>query len=344
MSQIQDITGRKRAEADLKHAKEYAENIINTAPTLICGLQPDGITRFVNPATTKICGYEAAEIVGQNWWRLFYPGDSYAQAERLFSQFARGQVVNQETTLTAKDGTTRIISWSSVNHLAPDGSFIEVIGIGLDITAQCRAEEVRTRLETQLYQSQKMEALGSLAGGVAHEFNNMLGAIIGYTELAKMELGEQHPSALKLDQVLKASQRAKEIIQQILTFSRRQELKREFISLPRVVQETINLIRPVIPASVEILVEIDPKCPPVFGNTTQLHQALTNLCTNAWHAMKESGGRILIRQKTITLKPRRHEWPPRFARRGILCPLRVGQRARNGCRHPRSGFRAVLYH
>jgi PAS domain S-box-containing protein len=303
VSQIQDITGRKRAEADLKQAKEYAENIINTAPTLICGLSPDGITRFVNPATTKICGYAAGEIVGRNWWRLFYPGDSYGQAERLFAQFDRGQVVNQETTLTARDGGKRIVSWSSMNHCAPDGAIIEVVGIGMDITAQRQAEEVRSRLETQLYQSQKMEALGSLAGGVAHEFNNMLGAIIGYTELVKMDLGDQHECNANLDQVLNASQRAKEIIQQILTFSRRQELKRELINLQHVVQQTAKLIRPTIPDSVEILVDVGSDCPPLFGNTTQLHQALTNLCTNAWHAMKENGGRIVIRQKTVALVP-----------------------------------------
>jgi PAS domain S-box-containing protein len=299
--QIQDITGRKRAEAEIKQAKEYAENIINTAPTLICGLAPNGITLFVNPATTKICGYTAAEIVGQNWWRLFYPGDSYRQAERLFHQFARGQVVNQETTLTARDGGKRIISWSSVNHCAPDGAVMEVVGIGMDITAQRQAEEVRARLETQLYQSQKMEALGSLAGGIAHEFNNMLGAIIGYTELAKMDLGERHFANPNLDQVLKASQRAKEIIQQILTFSRRQDLKRELLNLRRVVQESVQLLGPTIPPSVAVVVEIDPESPPMFGNTTQLHQALTNLCTNAWHAMGEDGGRITISQKTVML-------------------------------------------
>jgi nitrogen-specific signal transduction histidine kinase/ActR/RegA family two-component response regulator len=188
-----------------------------------------------------------------------------------------------------------------MNRCAADGSIIEIIGIGLDVSAQRQAEEVRTRLETQLYQAQKMEALGSLAGGVAHEFNNMLGAIIGYTELVKMELGEEHPSCGKLDHVLKASERAKDIIQQILTFSRRQELKREFINLQTVVQETVKLMRPTIPASVEILVDVGFDCPPVYGNTTLLHQALTNLCKNAWHAMKGGSGRITISQKSVRL-------------------------------------------
>jgi len=299
--QIQDITARKQAEVELQRAKEYAESIIQTAPTLICGLSPDGTTRFVNPAACKISGYPAEELVGQNWWRLFYPGDAYANAERLFSQFKDGQVVNQETTLAARDGTKRIISWSSMNHCGADGAILQTVGIGQDITAERQAEDVRTRLESQLYQSQKMEALGSLAGGVAHEFNNMLGAIIGYTELARMELSDQHPSSPKLDHVLKASQRAKDIIQQILTFSRRQDLKRELLGAGRVVNEMIKLIRPSIPPSVEITVKIADDCPPVLGNLTQLHQAMANLCTNSWHAMNDQPGRIIISQKTVTL-------------------------------------------
>jgi len=300
VAQIQDITARKHAESEVKAAKEYAENVINTAPTLICGLSPDGITRFINPATTKVSGYQTYEIVGKNWWRIFYPGDAYRQAERLFSQFDRGQVSNFETTIISRDGTKRILSWSSMNRFAPDGSISEITGVAQDITAERQAEEVRERLETQLHQSQKMEALGSLAGGVAHEFNNMLGAIIGYTELARMELGESSATQ-KLDQVLKASQRAKDIIQQILTFSRRQELKREMLSLSVVVGETIKLIRPTIPENVEIAVHIARDCPPVFGNLTQLSQAVTNLCTNAWHAMGDRGGRIAITQQVMKI-------------------------------------------
>jgi PAS domain S-box-containing protein len=301
VAQIQDITGRKRAEAEIREAKEYAENIINTAPTIICGLSPDGTTRFVNPATTRICDYPAQEIVGRNWWKLFYPGDSQAQAERLRFQAEQGPVLNQITTLTVRDGTKRVISWSSMNHRAPNGSIIEIVGIGMDITAQAQAEEVRTRLETQLYQSQKMEALGSLAGGVAHEFNNMLGAIIGYTELARMELGSDNPSVSHLDEVLNASQRARDIIQQVLTFSRRQDLKRELINLQRIASEAVKLVRPGISPSIEITSNIPPNCPPVFGNLSQLQQALTNLMTNARDAMKPEGGCISLTAKVVAL-------------------------------------------
>lgn len=300
VAQLQDITARKRAEADVKAAKDYAESIINTAPILICGLSADGSVRFVNPTACRITGYQANELVGKNWWRTVYPPDTFKQAEKLIAQIARGQVVNFETTITAKDGTVRVLSWNSMNRMAPDGGIAEITGVGLDITAERRADEVRARLETQLHQSQKMEALGALAGGVAHEFNNMLGAIIGYTELARMELSD-NSAKQKLDQVLKASQRAKDIIQQILTFSRRQELKREMLSMETVVQETVKLIRPTIPESLDIVIDIPRDCPPVFGNLTQLHQALTNLCTNAWHAMGERGGRITISQRPLKI-------------------------------------------
>jgi len=300
---------QRRDREQLVESQELFRQAFSEAPIGKAFIASGGRFLRVNRALCEMFGYSETEFLESGFQLISGAPDTPDCMERLFPKLA-GKVQNYRAELSCRNKQGHEI-WIQLDIAqVPDGrgQALTYVSQIQDITGRKSAEvelkqarEVRTRLETQLYQSQKMEALGSLAGGVAHEFNNMLGAIIGYTELARLELGDENPSSPKLDLVLKASERAKDIIQQILTFSRRQELKRELINLQQVVQEAAKLIRPTIPASVEILVDIGSDCPPVFGNTTQLHQAITNLCTNAWHAMKEGGGRIVISQKIVTL-------------------------------------------
>jgi signal transduction histidine kinase len=183
----------------------------------------------------------------------------------------------------------------------PDGTPRHFVAQFQDITERIRAEEQRKKLEEQLRKAQKMEALGTLAGGTAHEFNNILGIIIGYSELAKMDLGDDHPITRHLDEVLKASQRAKEIVQQILTFTRQQKDQRELISLQPIVADAVKLIRTTLPEKVEIVADVEPGASSILGNPTQIHQVIFNLCTNAWHAMKDGAGLIRITQHMVKL-------------------------------------------
>jgi PAS domain S-box-containing protein len=183
----------------------------------------------------------------------------------------------------------------------PDGTPRHFVAQIQDITGRKRAEEQRKKLEEQLRQAQKMEALGTLAGGTAHEFNNILGIIIGYSDLAKLELADGHPVARHLEEVLKASLRAKEIVQQILTFTRQQKDQRELVFLHPIVGDTVKVVRTTLPAEVEIVTDIDPGASAILGNATQIHQVILNLCTNAWHAMKKGAGLIRITQRTVTL-------------------------------------------
>jgi PAS domain S-box-containing protein len=293
---------QQRDREQLLESQELFRHSFSEAPIGKAFTASDGRLLRVNRALCDIFGYSEEEFLAGGFQLISQTPDTPDGMEKLFQKLS-GTVRNRRAELSCRHKEGHEI-WIQLDIAQVPGSRDQTLTYVLqiqNITAQRQAEEVRTRLETRLYQSQKMEALGSLAGGVAHEFNNMLGAIIGYTELAKMELGDHHATSPKLDQVLKASQRAKEVIQQILTFSRRQELKRELLDLRRVVQDAMKAIRPSVPASVEMLVEVGPDCPPVYGNTTQLHQALMNLCTNAWHAMEENGGRIVIAQKNITL-------------------------------------------
>jgi signal transduction histidine kinase len=157
------------------------------------------------------------------------------------------------------------------------------------------------RLQDQLAQAQKMESIGTLAGGIAHDFNNILGAIMGYSELTLNDLPEGTEARENMSEVVKATYRARNIVRQILTFSRKSEESRSPISVPLVVKEVLRFIRASIPTTIEIRDDIDPDSGRIMGDSNQLHQVVMNLCTNAHHAMREEGGTLEVRLDRIVL-------------------------------------------
>jgi len=157
----------------------------------------------------------------------------------------------------------------------------------------------RKRLEAQLRQAQKMEAIGTLAGGIAHDFNNILTAILGYTELALNAIHQDSASWRYLQEVRKAGQRAKTLVQQILTFSRRTEQARTPVQLPRLVEEALALLRASLPSTIAIRHHISQDAGTVLADPTQLQQVLLNLCANAEYAMRETGGLLEIRLEPV---------------------------------------------
>jgi signal transduction histidine kinase/CheY-like chemotaxis protein len=164
----------------------------------------------------------------------------------------------------------------------------------MDITAQKQAETALRRSEAALLQAQKLESLGTLAGGIAHDFNNILTGILGHTQLALGDLPPGHPVQSSLEGILQSGARARDLVQQILTFSRKTESERHPVKVQLVLMETLGLLRSTLPAMVRIEHSIDPACPPVLADGTQIHQIVLNLCTNAWHALPETGGVIEI--------------------------------------------------
>ncbi len=153
--------------------------------------------------------------------------------------------------------------------------------------------------ERQMQQVLKLQAIGTLAGGIAHDFNNILFPIIGYTELALDDLPRQSPTCKSLQEVLKAANRAKELVQQILTFSRQNGRERKPIRVAVIIREALKLLRASIPTTIDIVTDIADTAGSVMGDPTQIHQVVMNLCTNAYHAMQETGGRIEIRLESV---------------------------------------------
>jgi nitrogen-specific signal transduction histidine kinase/ActR/RegA family two-component response regulator len=176
----------------------------------------------------------------------------------------------------------------------------EVVATVRDITARKNAEAHRERLEQLLRQSQKMEAIGTLAGGIAHDFNNILTAILGYTELVRDQVRGQEGVEDRLVEIAKAGRRAKGLVSQILTFSRRQEQTRVTMALGPAIDEALKLLRAAIPTSIEIDAQVDPDLPLVLADATQIHQVVMNLAANAAAAMTGGPGRLRVRCTATT--------------------------------------------
>ena len=171
-----------------------------------------------------------------------------------------------------------------------EGRLIGVVGSGRDVTERKQVEEERKNLQAQLLHAQKMEAIGTLAGGIAHDFNNILGAVLGYAELARDASTDGTEVAEDLDRVLEAGNRAAALVKQILAFSRQTATERIPLAPIHMVKEAIRLLRPALPATIMIRHRLESGTKPILADPSQLHQVVMNLCTNAYHAMEQTGG------------------------------------------------------
>ena len=165
-------------------------------------------------------------------------------------------------------------------------------------------EKEMTKLESQLLQLQKMETIGTLAGGIAHDFNNILTPILGYTEMALEELSDESVLKYDIEQINNAATRGKDLVKQILTFSREVDVEKKSINLNSLVREVLKLIRASFPSFIEIRQDLDTNCGTVLADATQMHQIIMNLCTNAYHAMMNKGGVLHVKLNKVNVGTR----------------------------------------
>jgi PAS domain S-box-containing protein len=296
MGIFRDITERKRAEKKLQKEKDFSTSIINGTAAIICGVAPDGATTFINPAGETITGYNAEELIGKNWWTVFYPGDEYRQVEQLFRDLNKGNVRDYEMTLTTRDGNKRTISWNSLNKFDKNGNIVEIIGFGNDITE-------RKKLAEQLRQSQKMEAMGTLAGGVAHDFNNILSAIIGFGTMARKRIKEDDRTKEFIEEILAGAERAAELTHGLLAYSRKQTIKLIQLDLNDIVKKIHTMLVRIIGEDIELKSMLANTKLPVLVDPAQIDQVLLNLVTNARDAMPD-GGYLVINTEEIYIDNR----------------------------------------
>jgi signal transduction histidine kinase/ActR/RegA family two-component response regulator len=208
----------------------------------------------------------------------------------------------QDVRLVSDEINDRYLELRFFRRYAIDGSCSGVVHVLRDVTEKKHMEENQSKLQNQLTQAQKMEAIGTLSGGIAHDFNNILSPIIGFTHLVMASLSKDSEAHRMLTQVNNASLRAKELVKQILSFSRKSDEQQKPQYIHPIINEAIKLLRSSIPVSIEIKTTLDINCGPVMCNSTQIHQVFMNLCTNAYHAMIESGGILTITMENISIQ------------------------------------------
>jgi PAS domain S-box-containing protein len=301
----EDVTERKNAETLLGESEARYRELVENANSIILRMDREGRLLFFNEYAQRFFGYSAEEVLGRSVADTIMPRtDSPGRALQAFIADI-GQhpelYATSENENMLRDGTRVWISWTNKPLYSETGEVKEILCVGNDITERRRAEQEKRQLQSQLLHAQKLEAIGTLAGGIAHDFNNILAAIIGYADIAKDEVDAGTPLARDLDQILKAGHRAKDLVKQILTFSRQAEDQPVSLYPATIIKEAVKLLRPALPAIIAIHTHIEDKAGPVRIDPTQMHQMLMNLCTNAFHAMEDQGGKLDIRLQRVEL-------------------------------------------
>ncbi len=281
---FKNITEKKKAEDKI----QYQASLLDHVRNCVYVTSNNGIIRYWNKYATKIYQYRAEEVAGRSLVELIIPQQSITALQKSVLLRKKHGKWEGEILHRRKNGSLFSAYVAETVLKDKSGDVTAILGVSIDMTE-------RNDLLKQLQQSQKMESIGTLAGGIAHDFNNILGAIIGYTEMAEDEIPDWTPGKENIPEILQASNRAKDLVKQILAFSRNSEQQQMPMDISTVLQEVLTLIKASTPASIKIIKHIDSTCGNILGNPTQMHQICINLCTNATQAMEKHGGTLTVR-------------------------------------------------
>jgi PAS domain S-box-containing protein len=307
-----DIGVRRDVEQTLRRD---AHILAQLQDVVVC---TDAESRVVywNQAAEKTFGWKSEELLGRPLATRF-PAHMHETLSRTLEQvFSCDQTPPSDWEDYRKDGSRVWIHWRAQRLTDAEGRVTGMVSVGTDLTEQRRVEEERQKLQQQLFHAQKMETMGTLAGGVAHDFNNILAAIVVYTELAINEARGNERGLEYLGEVKRASHRAKELVRRILVFSRFNEADRRRIDLRTVIEDAVRFVRPMLPATLEIRLDLPDQCSPCRADQNQIHQVILNLISNAAQAMNHGAGRVTVRLSEL-------EFPePQVLPLGTLAPGR----------------------
>jgi len=298
-----DMTDRKLVEEELKESRAKYRQLFNHAPAGIYEIDfIKGKLVSVNDVICEYTGFTKEELLSMSAFDLLTKESQEIFIDRLDRLFNGEKISNViENKVRTKDGREIWVLFNTRFVYDEDGHPTGATVVTHRIDERKKSEEEKKRLEGQLRQAQKMEAIGTLAGGIAHDFNNILSAIMGYTEISMLKSPEDSKIHQFLKETMKASTRARELVKQILAFSRKNDYECKPVQADKIICESLKILKSSLPSSIDIQVDIDPDVGLIAGDDVQIQQVVINLCTNAAHAMKMDGGTLGISLVNVAL-------------------------------------------
>ncbi len=299
---VEDITTQRRNELLLQESEEKYRLLFDGAEIMISIYDRDGRCLLMNKKLATMFGTEPEELKGKTFAEL-HPQMGHEYIQRIQKVIDNKTLAEYEDLITFPDG--RKVWFQSRIHPVKDAS-------GIIYAAQILSQDVteKKNLAHQLQQTQKMEALGTLAGGIAHDFNNILSAVLGFAELAKIRTTEDQKTQKMLNQILASGLRAKELVKHILTFSRKADAKNDVMQIAPIIKENVKFLKASISPDIEIRCNYPKEDLTIFADLSQIHQILMNLLTNAVHAMHENGGVLEIKLDTEKVRKTENSYSP----------------------------------
>ena len=302
---LRPLRVQARAEQALRESEERLTRALDASDLALWDLDVDSSTIFLSESWSRLLG-GSSEVTRTTPAALLdlVPPDERGAIQAEMARALKGEAPSYrvEHRVRKRNGTWMWnLSEGRVARRAPDGRAQRMVGTNRDITERKDADATRQALEDQLRESQKMEAIGTLAGGIAHDFNNILGAILGNVTLARDDIERSHPAQASLRQIKRAAARARGLVHQILAFSRHQPQELRLQALGPLVSEAVALLRSTLPAHVTLDTTLSALPMQVHADATQIEQVLINLCTNAWHALQGRAGRVGVGAEPVVL-------------------------------------------
>ncbi len=287
---FRDISARKQAEEALRNERDRAQAYLDVAGVMLLAIGVDGRVKLINKKGCDILGCSEEDVIEENWFDLFIPMHERENIRNGFNKIIAGEITQWEyhvNPIVTRNGQKKIIAWHNVLLKNDQGDIIGTLSSGEDITE-------RRRLEEQLQHAMKMEAVGQLAGGVAHDFNNILTAIIGYGNLLQMKIGEDNPLRTHVDHILASAERAADLVQSLLAFSRKQIINPQPMNLNEVVERIERLLSRVIGEDIQLEIALAAEEIRILADAGQIEQVIMNMAANARDAMPD-GGQLTIK-------------------------------------------------